>query len=79
MPKAWKNYRQFASKRLKMPKAWQDNITTSWFKVAFLKIFYNHINPLGLKVQSLIRIGNYLMRSIERISASSFLIALMAR
>ena len=39
-----------------MPKAWQDNITTSWFKAAFLNIFYNQINPLGLKIQPLIRI-----------------------
>jgi hypothetical protein len=36
-----------------MPKAWQDNITTSWFRAAFLNIFYNHINPLGLKIQPL--------------------------
>jgi hypothetical protein len=40
-----------------MPKAWQDNITTSWFRAAFLNIFYNHINPLGLKIQPLIRIN----------------------
>ena len=39
-----------------MLKAWQDNITTSWFKAAFLYIFYNHINPLGLKIQALNRI-----------------------
>jgi len=37
-----------------MPKAWQDNVTTSWFKAAFLNIFYNHINPPGLKIQHLI-------------------------
>jgi len=32
-----------------MPKVWQDNITTSWFKAAFLNFSYNHINPLDLK------------------------------
>jgi hypothetical protein len=37
-----------------MPKAWQDNITTLWFKTAFLNISYNHINPLGLKNKTLI-------------------------
>ena len=45
-----------------MPKAWQDNITTTWFKAAFLYIFYNHINPLGLKVQPLINIA---MESVQ--------------
>jgi hypothetical protein len=40
-----------------MLKAWHDNITTSWFKAAFLEIFNNHINPLGLKVQSIIVIN----------------------
>jgi hypothetical protein len=40
-----------------MPKAWQNNITTSWFKAAFLNIIYNHFNPLGLKIQPLIRMN----------------------
>ena len=40
-----------------MPKACQDNITTSWFISAFLNIFYNHINPLGLKIQPLIHMN----------------------
>ena len=35
-----------------MPKAWQDHTTTSWFIAAFLNIFYNPINPLGLKIQT---------------------------
>jgi len=38
-----------------MLKAWQDNITTSWFRAAFLNIFYNYTNPLGLNVEPLIR------------------------
>jgi hypothetical protein len=42
-----------------MPKAWQDNITTSWFKSAFLNIFYNHTNPMGLKIKPLIRIDKF--------------------
>lgn len=48
-----------------MPKAWQNNITTTWFKAAFLCIFYNHINPLGLKVQPLIRIAKESVQIID--------------
>ncbi len=36
-----------------MPKVWHDNITTSWFNIPFFKFFYNHINPLGFKIQLL--------------------------
>jgi hypothetical protein len=32
-----------------MPKAWQNNATTSWFMMLFPDHFYNHDNPLGLK------------------------------
>ena len=55
MPKACKDYRKPRMKRDKMPKAWQDYITTSWLKSDSLAIFYNHNNPSGFKIQTLMR------------------------
>ena len=40
-----------------MPKAWQDYVTTSWFSSTYSTIFYNHFNPLGYKIQQLIRMN----------------------
>jgi hypothetical protein len=36
-----------------MPKAWQNNPTTAWFKAAVFNIFYNPINPPAFIIQIL--------------------------